>query len=1023
MIQKIGQRIEFKQGKALVSKSTEQKSNNDLAQNPISQKSADAGLLQKYYVSFGAAKNSELEKRQKFLEAVYTSEASEILNTAGEFAKKMGHAEITENHVTLATLAYMKNLIEDIDSGTTTREDNPMAEIPQFFEETTHSNVFKDKKERKKIKPVIEESINEVKQALSEMPRSSDQKIIPKLSEALVNGMFDIEKEACMVEQVESVPFNSTMMLSSMHSKQQKQTVNLFKKFSLKFSGEIMLDRREPKEKVHLKMYDEKARNVLKNLSLGTNMYVTYEQKTNPMFVVDSLVDLLQNQGAEFGKINKKDTKITVFNDNVKDGFFVGTVRDLGKDKAHNHIVVMDMDDVLMNSADINFDAEGNKVKTLKYSAKLSNAIMDAPENVKFVFLQGKNSYYMNMESPMVRKIFENFGEISSPIMTTEQAKKAFREQPLLMNKIDIPFSKTAIDRAVEVSATLDGAYPEKAQKVLKKIASYFVGKKEVTERDVKSYVKEAKDLFRGANDGSSVNIDSDTGVKIKDIIGKNTTKKEAEAIVKEIKSGKLGSRGYVIYSQDGSAGSGRKFTAKAIAGETKSPYVEIDALDFGTKDVSIFGGNALTPEASIQKLFSLLNTQAETNPNKSAVLYVSNFEYFYFGENVSEYHQKAKAQLMREMERANDKGLNVLVLGAVNDQHLIGHITSSSSKFFNTLEIESPALNTSAREEILEHLVKKGKLKLAGATEAERKDLTRLISEITEYGSMIELTNLVQKAKTVASERKHSSVEKTDFVEAYLRLNTGRASMTKIPEYTKDIVTSHECGHATNLEVMRNLATKKNIPWRRAEKVNFITLDPRGYYGGAVFHSSQLENRETTFEKVFSNIVCSYGGYSCEKKFFNIDGSYGITSDFEHVTTSSIQASALMGQGHNTGKISLATYGVPMTEQGKANVEKDVKVITNNACEVSDLITEAYADFNKLFTQKYSHLVGTGECLVMGDNFRQELNSWIESQPTDKKLELDQLDKKVLDIIDNTKLGRDVTVKKIFKMAKRVVR
>lgn len=127
----------------------------------------------------------------------------------------------------------------------------------------------------------------------------------------------------------------------------------------------------------------------------------------------------------------------------------------------------------------------------------------------------------------------------------------------------------------------------------------------------------------------------------MKDITGKDSTKKEASSLVRRIKSETLGTKGVIVYSQDGTAGSGRRFTAKAIAGETHIPYMEINTMDFGTKDVDIFGGGALSPEASIKKLFSIVRTQAESSPHKAAVLFIENFELFSFGEQVSMYHQK----------------------------------------------------------------------------------------------------------------------------------------------------------------------------------------------------------------------------------------------------------------------------------------------------------------------------------------------------------------------------------------------
>ena len=47
-------------------------------------------------------------------------------------------------------------------------------------------------------------------------------------------------------------------------------------------------------------------------------------------------------------------------------------------------------------------------------------------------------------------------------------------------------------------------------------------------------------------------------------------------------------------------------------------------------------------------------------------------------------------------------------------------------------------------------------------------------------------------------------------------------------------------------------------------DKVDFITLDPRGDFGGAMFFK-ESQNEEYSFEKLISEIVCDYGGHSAK--------------------------------------------------------------------------------------------------------------------------------------------------------------
>ena len=199
-------------------------------------------------------------------------------------------------------------------------------------------------------------------------------------------------------------------------------------------------------------------------------------------------------------------------------------------------------------------------------------------------------------------------------------------------------------------------------------------------------------------------------------------------------------------------------------------------------------------------------------------------------------------------------------------------------------------------------------------------------------------------------------------------------------------------------------LAKKENRPDHTGYYVNFITLDPRGTYGGAVYFSDEL-NPEWSLEKIFSALVMDFGGNSCEKHFFGQDGSWGITVDMQDATHTATMAAGLMGQGKHFGKKSIDGMWV-ISEKDKDNLNKDIDVMLTNAQLVSDAITEVYEDFNKEFVKKYSSKVGTGECIVQREEFVKMLNEWRAKQPAEKQKEFELLDKTILEVIAATKRG-----------------
>ena len=86
--------------------------------------------------------------------------------------------------------------------------------------------------------------------------------------------------------------------------------------------------------------------------------------------------------------------------------------------------------------------------------------------------------------------------------------------------------------------------------------------------------------------------------------------------------------------------------------------------------------------------------------------------------------------------------------------------------------------------------------------------------------------------------------------------------------------------------------------------------------------------------------------------------------------------------------------------------VYKDLDIILENAKSASDLITETFKSFNEWFTNKYSKLIGSNDCMVDGDEFRRSLQDWRKSLSADKKEEISILEDMIMDIIDSSKKG-----------------
>ena len=429
---------------------------------------------------------------------------------------------------------------------------------------------------------------------------------------------------------------------------------------------------------------------------------------------------------------------------------------------------------------------------------------------------------------------------------------------------------------------------------------------------------------------------------------------------------------------------------------------MEIASSDFA---MSAEGSDGVktAPSTVMSRIFSEVKKAAQQNENKTAILFVNNFEDFAFSGPYLAGYKQAMAQMEKEMAKAEAEKLNIIVIGST-DSYYADAIPLVARGFNQNIVIDTPAYNKKSRKEILENRIKHEEIKLNGKTTKDREYMINKLVKLTEYMSFVEIKTMVEKAKQIMIERDKSKATIGDFIEAYLQLGTGRTSRPEMPEYNKRATTSHECGHALNLEIMEEILKSKGKPWHEAENVNFITLDPRGTFLGAVFEGKG-ENSDYPFEAMFTGLVCAYGGYSCEKMFFDMDGSAGISQDLAQATSSAKRGIEYFGFGHNTGKISNAAQ--INSAKYNENVFKDMDVILTNAQIASDLITDVYKGFNKWFTDKYSKLIGTDDCMIDGDDFRAILAKWKQAQPNGVKEEFEILSDMIMDIIKHSKQGK----------------
>lgn len=959
----------------------------------------------------------EENKRFKDMKKDFAPKTLRILGHATYLAKAVNSPVVTQEHMYLALLSDLDKYIDELNSGVKYEETVSNVGTVPVLEEYLSSTCFKEKDIRDKIQPIVKDEIKNVKQSIIQQSNDSPRKLrfgSPALSPSLINDIYFFNKKLDATSDSQSLAqfIDDSVLLASLLASQNNRVRSQTLSFVNKLQEAVMIDSAPQKEKIHLHFYDEKADNLWKNIDIGRNMFVLFDKENEnaPKYLLRSFSNLINKPGQTYKTLNKDNVDITFFNNKATFEILTKQYEKAKKEKDKKHIFVMDWAHV-GSSSSIQRGIQGQILFTMDDLKLLQNAEKDS--NVKFLIVSDKDFYYGTMQSPVIKNALDDYGLLSLPIMNAEDAKKVLTESTAFVDKVvKKKVSEEAINYAVEVSSADDGIYPEKTLKLLKNVASYFVEKDEITTDDITSYIEETKHLSKAADSDEPFRVIFNTGKTLDDIVGSPMTKAEAESIVNQIKNRRIGTKGMTFFLDTGSSyGGGRRHTAEAIAGETGIPMITINARDFAMKDIDAMAQNAGLSEIKIKKIINSARTQAEANPNKTAMIFIEHFDNF--GSNPlygisSIYEQKAFSQLLEEMENIRrNEDLNIVVVGSTDMPELLDENIMKPHKFLDQVIIYSPR-DVKDREDIMKYYAKKNNIKIAGDSEKEKDAIIKSISETTDGLTVVDLMYVLDKADIISKERGHDAIDKSDFTEAFLQVTTGRVSSVRDSAHRKELVTKHEGGHALTLQFMYDLAKEQEKPWHVPDKVNFITLDPRGDYGGAMYHK-ESENDEYSFEKIFSNIICAFGGHSAEKKFFNMDGSWGITGDMQSATSTAQMAVQYMGLGPKTGRISIhpsRTGHLDISDKMREKIESDVDVMLKNANTISDMIVDTYSDFLEEFAQKYKDRVGTGDCIITSDEFQKELYDWVEKQPDSKKKEIDGLKQNVLSIIDSTKKG-----------------
>ncbi len=304
-----------------------------------------------------------------------------------------------------------------------------------------------------------------------------------------------------------------------------------------------------------------------------------------------------------------------------------------------------------------------------------------------------------------------------------------------------------------------------------------------------------------------------------------------------------------------GPPGTGKTLLAKAVAGEAGVPFYSISGSDFVEMFVGVGAGR-------VRDLFKKAKQTAPCIIFIDEIDAVGRQRGAGLGGGNDEREQTLN-QLLVEMD-GFEYNSGILVIAATNRDDVLDPALLRPGRFDRTITVGLP--NTSGREAIFKVHARNKKI--------DKSVDFHALAKRTVGFSGADIDNILNEAAILAVRFHKDCIGMPEIDEAIDRRISGPAKSSKgMSAAERKQVAFHEAGHAIIGLVLPH-----------AEKVQKITIIPRGNTGGHVLMTPEDDRFLMTKNEMLAMITGLLGGRSSEEIFFN-DVSSGASNDIQQAT------------------------------------------------------------------------------------------------------------------------------------------